>query len=86
MSNKVVWVLTREHNDYDQHGEYFEAVFASEPDIQTLAKYFKNDNEGHVYFGDPFDALEFIEHLRKGGGRRGTEDVWYSLTKHKALS
>lgn len=29
--NNVVWILTSQYNDYDQHGEYFEEVFYKEP-------------------------------------------------------
>ena len=32
-----VWILTREENDYNQYGEYFEAAFASKPTPEQLA-------------------------------------------------
>lgn len=73
-----VWVLTSEHNDYDQHGEYFEAVFHKEPTLEVLADYFSGKNSLH--FSDPMAAVKFLEHLRKGGGRIKTEDVWYNLS------
>lgn len=41
---KHVYILTREHNDYDQHGAYFEAVFSKQPTSETLAKYFADNN------------------------------------------
>ena len=31
-----VWVLTSEVNDYDQCGEYFEAVFKEKPTLEQL--------------------------------------------------
>jgi len=34
-----VWILTSEYNDYDQHGEYFEAVFAQKPTLQQIQKH-----------------------------------------------
>lgn len=36
MSNKSVWVLTSEYNDYNQYGEYFEAVFMLKPTLTQL--------------------------------------------------
>lgn len=73
-----VWVLTREHNGYDQHGSYFEAVFAKKPTLEVLASYFRN-TEANSFGTDMMGAIEFLEHLRKGGGRREAEDVWYTL-------
>lgn len=34
--NKI-WILTSEHNDYNQHGEYFLAAFAAKPTVANLA-------------------------------------------------
>jgi hypothetical protein len=76
-----VWVLTREHNDYDQYGEYFEAVWLGQPSIEQLSQYFVNVTENKPHFSDPMAALDFILHIRKGGGRRGTEDTWFNLGK-----
>jgi len=73
-----VWVLTRKHNEYDQHGEYFETLFTKQPSLQMLAAYFKDSSE-YISLGDPFSAVEFLEHLREGGGRMEKEDVWYNL-------
>lgn len=74
--SKDVWVLTREHNEYDQHGAYFEAVFSKQPSIQELAPHLS----GYL----PQDmgvAIAMCEHVRKGGGRYKMEDVWYNLEK-----
>lgn len=35
----TVWILTEEYNDYDQHGEYFVAVFADKPTTEQLNFY-----------------------------------------------
>ena len=74
-----VWVLTREHNDYDQHGEYFEEVFAKKPSISEFADYFSKADQGVMKYGTPMEALSFIERLREGGGRKDSEDTWYNL-------
>jgi len=78
-----VWVITREHNEYDQHGEYFEAVFKEKPTLECLASYFKGCD--WVNAKDVFDAVEFLEHLRNGGGRRNLEDVWFNMLEVEAL-
>lgn len=79
--NQSVWVLTTEYNDYDQHGEYFEAVFATKPTVKELASYFK-ENGGVPVYGDAMAALDFLLHLIDGGGRQDTEHQWYNLTEH----
>jgi len=40
-----VWVLTEEYNDYDQHGEYYLAVFKREPMEEDLRQF------GYSHFG-----------------------------------
>lgn len=72
-----VWVLTREHNDYDQHGEYFVAVFLKKPSHTTLAKALSK--EGYGTGSDVMAALVFLEHLLAGGGRVQWENVWFNL-------
>lgn len=64
-----VYILTSEHNDYDQHGEYFLAVFKQKPTSTQLL-------ECGV-------APAQIEHVLAGGGRQKHEDVWYHLRKEK---
>lgn len=31
-----MWVLTREYNNYDQHGEYFVAAFKEKPTFAQM--------------------------------------------------
>lgn len=66
MTNKIkVWLLTKEYNDYDQHGEYFVAVFADKPTKEQLVG---------------FDVSEeLIEHVLAGGGRVDSEYEWFNL-------
>lgn len=73
---KKVWVLTRSHNDYDQHGEYFVAVFGRKPDIKRLAEAMEMESGS---LGNLMQAIAFLSHIIEGGGRRGTENVWYQL-------
>lgn len=73
---KKIWVLTQSHNDYNQHGEYFVAVFGSKPDIKRLAEAMQMQN---VSASSIMEAIALLSHIIEGGGRRGTEDVWYQL-------
>jgi hypothetical protein len=73
------WVLTREHNEYDQHGEYFVAVFSRKPTHAELASVFSQD--GYFRGNDIMAALAFIEHLLTGGGQQKQEDTWYNLAE-----
>lgn len=67
MSN-CVWILTSEVNDYDQFGEYFDAVFFHQPTRQEL-----------INAGVPFDK---VEHILNGGGRVKHDRWWWYLRKH----
>lgn len=60
-----VWVLTRSYNDYNQHGDYFLAVFKDKPTEAQLKEY-------GVAEGD-------LQHVLSGGGRRGNVDEWENL-------
>jgi hypothetical protein len=64
------WVLTREINEYDQDGEYFEAVFAEKPDYDKMAK---------LLFDLGWDNKELTDHVLNGGGRVYREETWYHL-------
>lgn len=69
--------MTRSINEYDQDGEYFEAVFANKPSLKTLADHFKYNDRGISV--NVFEAISFLEHVLAGGGRRDTEYEWYDL-------
>jgi hypothetical protein len=64
-----IWVLTRTHNDYDQHGHYFVEAFKKLPTLEQL---------GDATLEEP--NLDLL-HLRKGGGRVNKEDVWFNLNQ-----
>lgn len=82
---RYVYVLTAEHNQYDQYGAYFVAVFEDIPSIQQLADFLAGEQE-HVSLPNKVaELLSLIEHIRAGGGRRKTEDSWYNLKKVKVL-
>ena len=66
-----IWVLTSEYNDYDQHGEYFEAVFIGKPTSEQIQKHCGINEEGAV-------------HILSGGGRVKNEYLWYNLQKTQA--
>jgi len=61
----TVWILTCEYNEYDQYGEYFEAVFATKPRHQQLTA------QGV--------AQTSLRHVLNGGGRKGHESNWFYL-------
>ena len=71
---RKVWVLTCRINDYNQEGAYFEAVLEKHPSVIQMAEVL-GVSEGT----DIMAALALVEHVRAGGGRRGTEDRWYML-------
>lgn len=67
----IVWVLTYEVNDYNQHGEYFESVFQDKPTLEQL-----------ISLGIPEDYAQSC--LDTGGERlRPTEgtDTWWHLRR-----
>jgi hypothetical protein len=63
-----VWVLTREENQYDQYGEYFDAIFFKFPDKDQLI----------VYGVRPSS----VEYVLAGGGRQGVENTWWNLKEY----
>lgn len=67
----MVWVLTREIDDDNQDGEYFQAVFNLKPTKQQL-----------LYMGIPSNRLD---HVLEGGGRIWIEYEWYYLREHLKL-
>lgn len=60
------WVLTEEHNLYDQQGEYFVDVFREKPTLQQLINVVGC-------------AEDYAAHILSGGGRVYPEDQWYFL-------
>lgn len=64
----MIWVLTREYNDYDQHGEYFVHAWTSKPTVEQIDKALNG-----------WENREECEHILNGGGRRGYENSWYFL-------
>lgn len=73
--SKSVWVLTNEYNDYDQHGEYFVAVFGDPPTLENLSTFVTG-----YYVNDAY-----LKHVKAGGGRLEDEDVWWNLNEEKLL-
>ena len=71
-----VWVLKSAYNDYDQHGEYFIAVFRNLPTLEQLAKETETSLE-------TIHGLEAMERLQRGGGRENYEYQWYILEKEE---
>lgn len=71
LTDEEIWVLTSEYNDYDQHGEYFEAVFIGKPTSEQIQKHCHVTKQGAV-------------HILNGGGRVKYEDQWCNLRKEKA--
>lgn len=74
-AKQAVWVLTYEVNDYDQHGEYFLAVYAKKPTIEQIIDATKKS----APHNDVHALLKFCLHVQAGGGRRGTEHTWFHL-------
>jgi hypothetical protein len=62
---KSVWVLTCEHNEYNQHAEYFIKVFDKFPTVDQLLSLDVPRNR--------------LRHVMNGGGRVGAEDEWFYL-------
>jgi len=65
-ADSSVWVLTSSCNDYDQHGEYFEAVFKDKPTRESIMEACGVTEEG-------------ADHILLGGGRKGDEYMWFNL-------
>lgn len=61
----TVWILTEEHNQYDQYGEYFIEAFKNKPNPEQLK-------------GLSIDEMT-IQHVLNGGGRQKSEDRWFYL-------
>jgi hypothetical protein len=66
-----VWLLTSEYNDYDQHREYFEALYIGKPSIEQIQKACRVNK---------IRAARIL----KGGGRKEWEFHWYNLRQESA--
>jgi hypothetical protein len=66
-----IWILTSEYNDYDQHGEYFEAVFVGKPTAKQIEEHCGVNEIGST-------------HILAGGGRIKHQDQWYNLRQEEA--
>lgn len=80
-----VWVLVSTVNDYNQHGEYFEAAFNSKPSIEQLAAFF-DDVAGMP--SNVMAALAFLISLAAGGAVAPTQDeqaTSYTLKEYTLL-
>lgn len=64
----MVWVLTREINDYDQDGAYFVKVWKDKPTHQQLTELEVPTNR--------------LRHVLNGGGRLEWEYQWYWLKEY----
>lgn len=64
---QTIWVVTREINQYDQDGEYFESAFITKPTPEQLMPV---TSANLVYCKWLADT---------GGGRRDCESEWYHL-------
>lgn len=61
-----MWVVTAQVNDYNQHGDYFVAVYRDKPTAEQL--------KSLLLLSDTT-----IHHILKGGGRQPYEDEWFEL-------
>ena len=68
-----VYILTREINEYDQDGEYFEAVFKTKPSESKLKK------------ATGITSKKTLKSILAGGGRNSVEHTWYNLNSVEAL-
>lgn len=66
-----MWILTREENLYDQEGEYFSSAWTNKPTREQLCRELSRSDG------------EWVDHLLKGGGRRGYAQTWYNLFEYK---
>lgn len=67
-----IYILTREHNEYDQYGEYFVAWFSKKPSAFYAQCAIKHDDGSEV-------TEELANHILSGGGRQTDENVWWHL-------
>lgn len=72
-----MWILTREINEYDQDGAYFEKAWVEKPTYTQLynaiKKYYEVDKIGS----------SLMKHIMNGGGRLDVEHTWFFLSEVK---
>ena len=81
MVEMKAYILTSEHNLYDQMGEYFVSWFDHRPTFDEL----KNSLIKHREQSDD----DTVNHILAGGGRRmgfNYDEVWYSLKETQSDS
>lgn len=79
---KTVWVLTKAVNEYNQEGDYLEAVFIDKPTRKDLLLHFfggSGDNKDYEA-----RSHEHVGHVLKGGGRIEAEYEWFYLGELKS--
>jgi len=67
---KNCWILTKQYNDYNQHGEYFCCAFEEKPTVNQLMQHIDCNIE---------TARSIID--GNGKGRINNEYMWYLLKK-----
>jgi hypothetical protein len=72
----TIWLLTEEHNDYDQHGEYFVAWWPEFPTFEQLRMALEGWGLSDTT----------LAHIKTGGGRCDAENVWWNLRREEAAS
>lgn len=65
----MMYILLREHNDYNQYGDYFCAAFINKPSVEELM-HIINESE------------EYCLQILNGIERKNGEDIWYKLTEY----
>jgi len=66
----MIWIITKEYNEYDQFGEYFVAAFSAKPTFSQLKELITESDD-------------IVGRLTRGGGRRDSEYHWYNLHEQK---
>ena len=70
-----MWILTREHNAYDQEGEYYVYAWDHKP----------SKEEVDIVMDKIEDGYADLDHIMNGGGRKNWEDIWYNLFEQKEI-
>jgi len=70
ISDMKIWVLTSEYNEYGQEGDYFICAWKNKPTHKQLKNILSTTD------------IELVEHVLSGGGRKGTEFMWYNLIEY----